>query len=110
MLQPWKHFQKALTWMISQVAWAWAKMGILEPDEVPVYGMSRYENDDSIPEDEEKSVNLKDDRPNFIINRTRLEVCDQEVNLNLKYVYVYTYIISIKIIYCNKSSFITFFK
>ncbi|XP_025988589.1 voltage-dependent calcium channel subunit alpha-2/delta-3 isoform X3 [Solenopsis invicta] len=83
LLTPWKHFQKALTWMISQVAWAWAKMGILEPDEVPVYGMSRYENDDSIPEDEEKSVNLKDDRPNFIINRTRLEVCDQEIGLYL---------------------------
>lgn len=91
MLQPWKHFQKALSWMIGQLAWVWAKTGLLELNDAEAYS---YVSDDesAVHEDyhdsEEKlaPVEPKDERSSFdqtiLINRTRLEVCDQEVNLN----------------------------
>jgi len=98
MSQPWKHFQKAMSWMIGQAAWVWAKTGILESDDTEAYG---YVSDDESAihgdyhENEEKfpPVLEKDERSNFDqnvrINRTRPEVCDQEVNFNLSYIYIY---------------------
>lgn len=101
MLQPWKHFQRAMTWMVSQAAWVWAKTGILEPDEAYSY-VSDDESavhEDYHENEEKPPAEPKDEKSYFdqtvLINRTRLEVCDQEVNLNLK-IY-YTYIITIKI-------------
>lgn len=89
--QPWKHLQKAISWMVSQAAWAWAKTGIMEPDYAGAYG---YVNDEETAthgdhddhESEEKSppADPKDERAfddSLVINRTRLEVCDQEVNI-----------------------------
>lgn len=96
MLQPWKHFQKAISWMIGQAAWAWAKTGILESEDV--YG---YVSDDESAGHEDNHENeekfplpdSKDERSNFdqyvVINRTHPEVCDQEVHLNSE-VAVYT--------------------
>lgn len=98
MSQPWKHFQKAISWMIGQAAWVWAKTGLMESDNVEVYGHvsddesaiheDNHENEEKFP-----PVDSKDERSNFdqniLINRTHPEVCDQEVNLNSK-VAVYT--------------------
>lgn len=91
MLQPWKHFQKALSWMVGQAAWVWAKTGIMESDDAGAYSYVSDE-ESAVPEDyhdsEEKlpPVEMKDERSSFDqdvwINRTRPEVCDQEVNLN----------------------------
>ncbi|KAL6434663.1 hypothetical protein ACFW04_006181 [Cataglyphis niger] len=94
---PWKHLQKAISWMVSQAAWAWAKTGIMEPDYARAYG---YVNDEETAthvdhddhddhESEEKSLpaDPKDERvfdDSLLINRTRLEVCDQEVYLYLR--------------------------
>jgi len=92
MLQPWKHLQTALSWMIGHAAWAWARTGILDYENAEAYSYvsddeSAVHNDDE--ESEEKPpITDKDDRLNFdqniLINRTRPEVCDQEVNFNLK--------------------------
>ncbi|XP_050454888.1 voltage-dependent calcium channel subunit alpha-2/delta-3 isoform X2 [Cataglyphis hispanica] len=94
---PWKHLQKAISWMVSQAAWAWAKTGIMEPDYARAYG---YVNDEETAthddhddhddhESEEKSLpaDPKDEKAfddSLLINRTRLEVCDQEVYLYLR--------------------------
>lgn len=95
--QPWKHFQRAMSWMIGQAAWAWAKTGIWQSDYVRAYA---YANDEQIHEEvrvyhefEEKSpAEQKDEKvfqdQDIQINRTRLEVCDQEVNISFKSLYV----------------------
>ncbi|XP_072766737.1 voltage-dependent calcium channel subunit straightjacket isoform X2 [Anoplolepis gracilipes] len=89
---PWKHLQKAMSWMVSQAAWAWAKTGILEPDYAGAYGFVNDEetavhDDDHESEDKPSPVDPKEDRlfsQNILINRTRLEVCDKEVYLYLR--------------------------
>ncbi|XP_011260167.1 voltage-dependent calcium channel subunit alpha-2/delta-3 isoform X2 [Camponotus floridanus] len=90
---PWKHLRKTLSWLISQAAWLWAKTGILEPDYAGAYG---YANDEETVHDdhddhenqEKSSADSKDERTinqdSVLINRTRLEVCDQEVDLYLR--------------------------
>ncbi|XP_028044532.1 voltage-dependent calcium channel subunit alpha-2/delta-3 isoform X2 [Monomorium pharaonis] len=92
LLTPWKHFQKAVMWMIGHAAWAWAKMGIIESDDTEAYGMisddeSAIHDDYHETEDKLPPIDLKDGRSNFdsniIINRTHPEVCDQEVYLYL---------------------------
>lgn len=83
MLQPWKHIQRAMMWMVSQAAWVWAKTGILEPDEAYNYVSDDESVHDDYHENDEKPTEPKDERSYFdqhvLINRTRLEVCDQEV-------------------------------
>lgn len=75
--------------MIGNVAWAWAKTGIVESDFAEAY--SSYVSDEGLMEgrenvydNEEKPMpELKDEEKVFeqhvLINRTRPEVCDQEV-------------------------------
>ncbi|XP_029664841.1 voltage-dependent calcium channel subunit alpha-2/delta-3 isoform X1 [Formica exsecta] len=90
--QPWKHLQKAISWMVSQAAWAWAKTGILEPDYAEAYGYVNDEetavhDDDHESEDKPSPADSKEERTfdeSLLINRTRLEVCDQEVYLYLR--------------------------
>lgn len=88
MLQPWKHLQTALSWMIGQAAWAWARTGILDYENAEAYSYdeSAVHSDDHESEEKLPPVTDKDDRLNFdqnvLINRTRPEVCDQEVNFN----------------------------
>ncbi|XP_011876387.1 PREDICTED: voltage-dependent calcium channel subunit alpha-2/delta-3 isoform X2 [Vollenhovia emeryi] len=91
LLTPWKHFQTALSWMIGQAAWVWAKTGIMESDDAEAYN---YVSDDesAIHEDDHESeeklpIEQKDERnfdQNVLINRTHPEVCDQEVYLYLR--------------------------
>ncbi|CAL1679526.1 unnamed protein product [Lasius platythorax] len=89
---PWKHLQKAMSWMVSQAAWVWAKTGVLEPDYAGAYGYVSDEETavhDDYHENEEKfsPADLKDERSfdqNVLINRTRPEVCDQEMYLYLR--------------------------
>ncbi|KYM97596.1 Voltage-dependent calcium channel subunit alpha-2/delta-3 [Cyphomyrmex costatus] len=89
---PWKHLQTALSWMVSQAALVWARTGILDYEDAESYG---YVSDDesTVHRDEHESeeklppVVDKDDRifdQNVRINRTRLEVCDQEIYLYLR--------------------------
>ncbi|XP_011643391.1 voltage-dependent calcium channel subunit alpha-2/delta-3 isoform X2 [Pogonomyrmex barbatus] len=90
LLTPWKHFQKTMSWVISQAAWAWAKTGIMDSDHAEAYGYisddeSAIHEDDHDSEEKPLPVDSKDERffdPNiWLINRTRPEVCDQEVHL-----------------------------
>ncbi|XP_020293161.1 voltage-dependent calcium channel subunit alpha-2/delta-3 isoform X2 [Pseudomyrmex gracilis] len=94
LLTPWKHLQKALSWMVGNVAWAWAKTGIVESDFAEAYGgyvsdEGPMEGHDVDHENEEKPMpELKDEEKVFeqhvLINRTRPEVCDQEMYLYLR--------------------------
>ncbi|XP_011136364.1 voltage-dependent calcium channel subunit alpha-2/delta-3 isoform X3 [Harpegnathos saltator] len=91
LLTPWKHLQRAMSWAFGQAAWAWAKTGIWESDFAEAYA---YPNDEEVHvvrddyhENKEKtSADSKDERSfeEVLINRTRLEVCDQEVYLYLR--------------------------
>ncbi|XP_071635813.1 voltage-dependent calcium channel subunit straightjacket isoform X2 [Temnothorax longispinosus] len=93
LLTPWKHFLRALSWMVGQAAWAWAKMGILESDDAEVYSYvsddesavheDYHEGDDKLPPLEPNYERLYFDRT-VVMNRTRPEVCDQEVYLYLR--------------------------
>lgn len=89
--QPWQHLQKTLSWLISQAAWVWAKTGILESDYAKAYGYVsddetvHDDHDDHENEEKPPPADPKDEKTfdqEIWINRTRLEVCDQEVNLN----------------------------
>lgn len=90
MLQPWKHFQKAMSWMIGQAAWVWAKTGILDSDDAEAYSYDESAVHEDYHDSEEKfpPVEAKDERSSFdqnvLINRTRPEVCDQEVKFDFK--------------------------
>lgn len=79
--------------MVSQAAWAWAKTGIMEPDYARAYGYINDEetathddhddHDDHESEEKSSPADPKDEKvfdDSLLINRTRLEVCDQEVN------------------------------
>jgi len=83
------HLQKAVLWIISQISWIWAKAGIIEAEYIESYG--GYVNDEESvhndSDESEKSPSLssepKEDKfDNIFLNRTRLEVCDQEVRIN----------------------------
>ncbi|XP_029166338.1 voltage-dependent calcium channel subunit alpha-2/delta-3 isoform X2 [Nylanderia fulva] len=77
---PWNHLQKAMAWMVSQAAWAWAKTGVMEPDYAGAYGYTSDE--ESVAHNTCFPYDTVDD--SFLINRTRLEVCDQEMFLYLR--------------------------
>ncbi|XP_067204326.1 voltage-dependent calcium channel subunit alpha-2/delta-3 isoform X2 [Linepithema humile] len=88
LLTPWKHLQKAVFWLVSQITWVWAKAGIM--DDYESFGYVSDEesvhNDSDESEKPSLSSEPKDDRSfdHVFINRTRLEVCDQEVFLYLR--------------------------
>lgn len=90
LLNPWKHFQKALSWMIGQAAWAWAKAGVMDSDDAEAYYVSDDESagDYHVNEDKPPPVPEKEGGTNFdqniLINRTRPEVCDKEIYLYLR--------------------------
>lgn len=82
--------QQMVSWLVGQAAWAWAKAGIWESDYAEAYA---YPNEDEgmhedYQESEEKPpIDPKDERlfdQKVLINRTRPEACDQEVNF-IKY-------------------------
>ncbi|KAG5309152.1 CA2D3 protein, partial [Pseudoatta argentina] len=93
LLTPWKHLQTALSWMIGHAAWAWARTGILDYENAEAYNYvsddeSAVHSDDHESEEKLPPITDKDDRLNFdqniLINRTRPEVCDQEIYLYLR--------------------------
>lgn len=96
MLQPWKHLQRAMSWVIGQTAWVWAKMGIWHLDHAEAYAYVNDEevhvvHDDYHESEGKSSADAKDERSyddDFVVNRTRLEVCDQEVNACAVYNYI----------------------
>lgn len=79
-----------MSWAIGQAAWAWAKTGIWEFDYVEAYAYANDEevHDDDHESEEKPSVDPKDEKSFELINRTRLEVCDQEVNVYLVQLYI----------------------
>lgn len=79
--------------MIGQAAWVWAKMGIMESDDAGAYSYisddesavhedDYHDSEEKLPPVEPKDERSRDFDHNVLINRTRPEVCDQEVNLN----------------------------
>ncbi|KAL0134731.1 hypothetical protein PUN28_001482 [Cardiocondyla obscurior] len=93
LLTPWKHLQKAIIWVISQIAWVWAKTGLVESDDAEAYSYlsddetavhdDYHENEEMFPPMEPKDEKLFF-KQHVVINRTYLEVCDQEVYLYLR--------------------------
>jgi len=88
-LQPWKHLLKTISWLMGQIAWVWAKTGVMESDYAEAYGYVRDEESATRShedyENEEKEFQPIDPRDEkyvgqyVVINRTRPEVCDKEV-------------------------------
>lgn len=111
--QPWKHFQRVMSWMIGQAAWAWAKTGIWESDYAEAYAYANDEevhvvHDDYHESEEKTAADSKDEKPfndqDVLINRTHLEVCDQEVNINFASLHVTTLFILLRIFSLSLSS------
>lgn len=78
-----------MSWVVGQVAWAWAKTGLWESDHAEAYAYGSDEevhvvHDDYHENEEKPAAEPKDERSFDKIvpmKRTRLEVCDQEVNV-----------------------------
>lgn len=72
-----------ISWLVGQAVWAWAKAGIWEseyayayPNEDEDIHEEYQDNDQEKPPITEKLFDQK-----VLINRTRPEACDQEVNI-----------------------------
>lgn len=73
-----------ISWLVGQAVWAWAKAGIWESEYAYAYPNEDEGIHEEYQDNEEKPpVDAKDEKlfdQKVLINRTRPEACDQEVN------------------------------
>lgn len=82
-----------ISWLVGQAVWAWAKAGIWEseyayayPNEDEDIHEEYQDNDQEKPPITEKLFDQK-----VLINRTRPEACDQEVNIMIYQLPLYSF-------------------
>lgn len=91
-----------ISWLVGQAVWAWAKAGIWESEYAYAYPNEDEGIHEEYQDNEEKPpVDAKDEKlfdQKVLINRTRPEACDQEVNFMI---YI-NYIICFSIFYSTQ--------